>query len=131
MKQILAILFITVVLVGTLAVLSAKVQADAANKQFAGPQQAALAVAATRVKIVQADLDAAVVEEQYYAKEFTRAAKLSQTGAIPDADYHLAWKNCHSARHKLAKARARLEEAKAMVEYVRVTGDTDKSLTLP
>jgi hypothetical protein len=122
----------------TLVVVSSTLGASQANRQAQtdkDPQAAlvaaALKVAETRVKIVQTDLDLAVVEEQYYAKEFDRAGRLKVGNAIPDTDFRVAWKNHYSSKHRLAKARARLEEAKAMVEYVRVTGDTDKSLPMP
>jgi len=92
-------------------------------------KSAAIEVAKTRVKIAEIDLEGAAKEHGLVRRRMDMMNRLQQSRAVSQED-HLEVSRAHmKAVTDMQRARARVEEAKALLKYAETVGEVDLTLT--
>jgi multidrug resistance efflux pump len=104
----------------------------AQEKQKGDPKiEVAVKVAQARLEIVKADAELSAIELEHASSQIDRYDRLLRGRAVSPEDYGHIRQRYRNAKANHARNKARILEAEALVEYARVHGIADTSLTFP
>jgi len=92
--------------------------------------KAAVKVAEARVKIVETDLEGFEKERELLGRKYQMILRLRASRAVSEEEFMEVSRVYGKSGTDMARAKARVEEAKALLEYGKVTGQIDLSPSL-